>query len=215
MDHILTYHGLVGVSLGLLQPEYGPDFLPWANAREAIKGTLQRPPYYPENWDGFLDHIAKSKGKHEVFAVLKHIGSEEKPAYEYIGHMGVHNIKWPDGIGATGSILGGKNARGNGLGTEAKLLLLYHCFYVLGLRKVVSTVKAFNGNSLGHLLKCGYKICGRHTKHIFHEGDFVDEILLELHREDFEPIWRKYKETKKLPRLTATQRKRVKKETES
>jgi len=45
-----------------------------------------------------------------------------------------------------------------GIGTEAMLLLLYHAFMILGLRKVTATVKVFNAPSMGHSIKSGYKL---------------------------------------------------------
>ena len=215
MRHYIAYPGLAKISLGLLQENYGPEFLEWVNKRTDIHGTLQRPPYTLTHWSGWVKSLDGSRGKNEVFAVLEHVGTKKKPAYRHIGHMGVHHISWPDGCAETGSILGAPNVRGGGHGTEAKLLLLHHCFHVLGLRKLTSSVKAFNGNSLGHLIKCGYRICGRRTKQVFHEGAFVDEILLELHLEDFEPVWEKYQKTKKIPHLTDVQRALVKKEIDS
>ena len=59
---------------------------------------------------------------------------------------------------------------------------------------------------MGHLVKCGYTLCGRHKAEDFHEGTFVDEILLEVFRNEWEPVWQAYQTTGKLPRLTEEQR---------
>lgn len=210
--HIIVYKGIT-MSLALMQRMYGPEYLPWPNRRTAINGTLQRPPYYPEDFDEWIERLRKDKGVHEVFAVLAHEDKESGRGYRYLGHAGIHDVEWPSAHATTGSVLGADNAREKGYGTEAKLWMQYHAFKVLGLRKLLSEVKAFNAPSLGHLLKCGYKIVGRRKSHDFHEGAYVDVIVLECFREDWEPIWERYHASGTLPKLTALQRTRVTKET--
>lgn len=214
MEHVIAYEGKL-VSLGLMQKEYGPHFFEWANSREGIEGTLLRPPYTLNNWEEWLASLDKGKGSNEVFAILLHDEREGKRTYQYVGHTGLHNVRWPEGRGSTGSVIGDAAARQRGCGTEAKLHLLYHGFQVMGLRKIVSSVKAWNAQSLGHLVKSGYQVIGRHRRHVFHEGNLVDEILLEVFREDWEPIWGAYRETGGLPKLTDEQRAFIAKETSS
>ena len=206
MKHVIAYKGVCGTSLGLMQEAYASSFVPWINWRIGVEGTQQRPPMSFEMGRQWVRELDQKKGSSEVFAVLTQKG---KRAHRFVGQMGVANISWPNGVGSTGSIVGEPSARGRGVGTEAKLLLLYHAFNVLGLRKLTSHVKSFNGPSLGHLLKCGYKIVGCHRKQDFHEGAFVDEYLLEVFRGDWEPIWAVYQETKTLPTLSQSARERI------
>lgn len=212
VTHIISYSGVVKTVLGVLQLEYGSEFLPWPNKLIGIEGTLQRPPYTWGMWREFVEGLDKSKGKNEVFAVLALEAKGEERSYRYIGHTGLHGIDHQHKFATTGSILGplGQN---KGHGTEAKLLTQEHGYCTLGLRKLTSTVKAWNARSLAHLLKTGYRIVGRYKQHHFHDGAYVDEILLECFREDWEPIWERYKKTKELPTLTQKQRALVEKET--
>ncbi len=211
-DHFIIYEG-IRISLALIQKTYGSEYILWPNRRIDISGTLQRGPYWPEDFDEWVDRLRKDKGKNEAFAVLVHGGELSTRTYRYIGHMGIHSISWPSGYATTGSVLGGDDARGKGYGTEAKLWTQYHAFMVLGLRKLSSEVKAFNAGSLGHLLKCGYRIIGRRKAHDFHEGSFVDTIILECFREDWESIWNEYRSSEKLPKLSEAQRRLVRRET--
>jgi len=212
MKHVIAYEGKVSSCLGLLLEEYAPLFVPWANHRVDVEGTYMRAPYWPSNFVEWVRELGKSKGKNEVFAVLVRTGTGKKASYQYVGHMGIHNISWPQGSGTTGSIIGVRSAQGRGVGTEAKLLLLYHAFKVLGLRKVISNVKGFNAQSAGHLIKCGYQFVGRYRRHIPHGGTFVDDVLFEVFPEDWEPIWDAYQKTGTLPRLTSEQRELLQKE---
>lgn len=209
MKHIIAYVGQARTYLGVMQEAYVPLYAPIVNRRAGIEGTLQRAPYSVESGREWVRSLDKSKGKDEVFAILARIGRELR----YIGHTGIHHIDWSKGTGTTGSIIVSEQGRGKGYGTEAKLLLLYHCFNVLGLRKVHSTVKAWNAASLGHLLKAGYQIVGRRKREVFHEGTYVDEILLEIFRDEWEPVWKQYRKTDSLPSLTDDQRTLIRKET--
>ncbi len=215
MQHIIAYKGLVHVSLGIVQEEYGAEYLPWPNKRIGIEGTLQRPPYTPQNWQDWVRSHSTSKGKDEVFAVLEHTKTEGSEGCRYIGHTGIHGITWPDGRAKTGSVLGADHSQARGYGTEAKLLLQYHAIMVLGLRKLTSVVKGWNAQSLGHLIKCGYRICGRHKEQLFHDGKYVDEIILEVFRADWEPLWDIYQTANQLPKLTPDQKHLIATETKS
>lgn len=205
VKHVIAYEGKVGVALGVMQEAYVPLFLPWINWRIGIEGTLQRPPYSLAQGIEWVQSLNKTKGENEVFAILKRTGTK-KPTYEFVGHTGIHHVQWPNGRAGTGSLIGVKDARGKGYGTEAKLLLLYHAFMIMGLRKLTSDVKAFNAPSAGHLLKCGYQSVGRYRKHHLHEGGFMDDLLFDIFREEWEPIWEQYQKTGMLPKLSAEQR---------
>lgn len=208
MDHLIAYEGFVQTALAAMSESYVPLFAPHVNRRIGIDGTMQRPPYTIESGLAWVREM-KQDGKNEVFAILKRSPSGQ---YSYIGHTGIHKIRWPNAIGESGTMISVPEGRGCGCGTEAKLLLLYHAFTALGLRKMSSRVKAFNAASLGHLLKCGYKIVGRRKEEDYHFGSFVDEILVEVFQDDFWPIWEMYRSRSELPTLTLEQRETIGKE---
>lgn len=208
--HYPIHRGLVHVSLGAMRREYIPLFMQGANDPEVMRGVILQPPVTLEAELAWYDMMVQKSDV--IFAILLH---EQGNKYRYIGHTGLHGITWPNGFATTGTIIVEKACFGKGYGTEAKLLLLYEAFRNRGLRKICSHVKAFNGNSWGHLLASGYQQVGRRKSHHFRDGTFVDDIEFEVFREDWEPIWKKYQETKSLPRLTDEQRELLQKETGS
>jgi len=117
---------------------------------------------------------------------------------EHIGNMGLHRISWKDGTAVTGALIGEKKYWGKGYGTDAKMSLLNYAFNSLNLRKICSNVYAFNQRSVAYSLRCGYQIEGRLKKHIFKNGRFHDQVMLAVFKEDWLPLWRKYKKTGKL-----------------
>lgn len=209
---IIVYEG-INVSLGVLEKWHITHYLPYINRRLSIEGTMQRGPYTEDMGLEWLKSQQEKREKNEVFAVYRHDDSGEERQYVYIGNTSLHDINREHSYATSGSMLFSFDDQGKGLGTEAKLLLLYHAFRVLGLRKVNSDVKAFNAKSLGHLIKTGFKIIGRREKHHFHDGDFVDNILLEIFRDSWEKIWARYKADGTLPKLTKKEHKRIEKET--
>jgi len=206
MKHVIAYEGKSRTALALMQEQYVPLFLPWLNWRIGIEGTLQRPPHSLAQGIEWVRGKDKSKGTDEVFAILERTAAGKKKSYRYVGHTGIHGLAWPDGNAKTGSIIGARGARGKGIGTEAKLMLLYHAFMVMGVRKLTSEVKIFNARSAGHLMKCGYRYVGTYRQHHFHEGHHINEMIFEVFREDWEPIWHAYQKSGELPQLTDAQR---------
>jgi len=213
MTHFIAYRGHCGTALAAMRREYLSEIMKNANDLSVTAGVLLRPPVTEADEETWLERILKKSASEQVFAILHTDTTDAGSEYRYVGHTGIHQIIYPERHGNTGSLLFEKGLHGKGCGTEAKLLLLHHAFHVKGLRKLSSEVKAFNANSLGHLLKCGYRIIGRRKQHRFHEGRYADEILLEVFRADFESIWEKYQKAKQIPKLTDKQRALVQSET--
>ncbi|MBU6321775.1 MAG: GNAT family N-acetyltransferase [Patescibacteria group bacterium] len=214
MDHHIAYpREPRRVALAQMREEYVPEFVPGIVKRIGVEGTLQRPPYSLNMGREWVKSLDGQKGVHEVFAILVKDDALDG-GWRYVGHTGIHHITaTPGGYGTAGIMIFPSDGKGRGNGSEAMLLLLYHCFFVLGLRKVKARVKAFNAPSLGHLLKCGYRIIGPEREEDWHEGRYVDSLLLEVLRREWEPIWDAYQASGELPRLSGEQRALVARET--
>jgi RimJ/RimL family protein N-acetyltransferase len=206
-EHYIIYSGK-HVALAAMQRRYIQTLMPWINNPITTAGVLLTPPVTYQSELSWYDSIHKD-GSNAIFAIL--VREDPGNQWRYVGHTGLHHITWPDARASSGTLIGDRESLGKGYGTEAKLLLLYHAFYVEGLRKITSELKAFNGHSLGHLLKTGYKVVGISKSHHFHEGMYVDEIMVEIFKQEFDPIWKRYKENDELPSLSVQQKKFMKK----
>ena len=111
----------------------------------------------------------------------------------FIGIMDIHRINHLSRTATTGAMIGEKNYWSKGFGTDAKMILLNYAFNTLNLRKIGSRVFNFNNRSINYSKRCGYKEEGVLKKEHFIDGNYVDEILLAVFREDFLPLWEKYK----------------------
>ena len=207
-NHYIVYISPNGlVALAAMQRPYIDLVTPWLNDPEVTGGILLSPPVTLESEIAWYEGLGKENNI--IFAILARKDTSEQ--FEYAGHTGLHRVTWPDARASTGTFIGKSEARGRGVGKEAKMLLLNHAFRVVGLRKVNSEVKAFNLASVGHLVACGYGVVGCRKEQHFHNGGFVNEILLEVHRRDFEPLWEQYQQTKEICKLTDEQKAKIQK----
>lgn len=159
--------------------------LRWINDPEIRQYLLAFLPITEKQEEEWFDNLGKSSSD-IVFAI------ETIEGGNFIGTMSLNRISSKDGTAVTGALIGEKEYRGQGFGTDAKMTLLDYAFNTLNLRKVCSSVKAFNGRSLRYNLKCGYREEGRRVKQFFVDGEYHDEILLAVFRENWLPLWEVY-----------------------
>ncbi len=164
-----------------------PALTRWINnpeIREFLYAFLPQTEKQEEEW---FDKLG-SDDKNIVLAI-------ETKGGILIGSMGIHRISWKDRVCTTGALIGEKEYLNKGYGTDAKMFLLEYIFNTLNLRKVCSSVIAFNERSLQYSLHCGYVREGLRRQHIFKKGQYWDLIELGLFKEEWLPIWERYKET--------------------
>lgn len=139
-----------------------------------------------EDEEEWFERQRKNRDESLVFAIVLKEGNQ------LIGSMGFHRIDHLNGTAMTGSAIGKKECWGKGYGTEAKMLLLEYAFNTLNLRKVCSAAYAPNERSIGCLKRCGYKEEGRLRAQHFINGEYVDDVLLAVFRNEWLPLWAKY-----------------------
>lgn len=154
-----------------------PLFVRWMNdpeIRQFIKRDMPLSEMEEEEWFG-----KHTKDKNNVFLVICLTSGR------IIGTMGIHRINWKDRTATTGAVIGEKDCWDRGYGQEAKMALLEYAFNTLNLRKICSTVFAFNTRSIAYSKKCGYKVEGVLKAHNFVGGEYVDRVHLAVFREDW------------------------------
>ncbi|MCI0330170.1 MAG: GNAT family N-acetyltransferase [candidate division Zixibacteria bacterium] len=164
--------------------------LRWINDPEVNQYLLVHFPVTEKKEEEWFDKVANNPK--EVILGIETLDGK------LIGTMALHNINGKDRTAATGALIGEKKYWGKGYGTDAKMTLLDYAFNTLNLRKINSSVYAFNKRSLKYNLKCGYKIEGVRKKQIFRNGKYNDEIIIAVFKEDWLPFWKKYRKTGKV-----------------
>lgn len=105
---------------------------------------------------------------------------------ELIGTVGLHDIDHINRRATLGIMIGDKNYRGNGYGTEAIQLILDYGFNYLNLNNIKLDLMEFNERALACYKKCGFKEYGRRRKCNFINGKYYDTIEMDILREEFE-----------------------------
>lgn len=157
----------------------------WINDPEVNQFILAQGPVTESTEREYLERVGKDP-HNIIFAI------ETLDTHRFIGTMGIHKINYISRFATSGSLIGEKDCWGKGYGTDAKMLVLYHAFNVLNLRKINSEVIGYNDRSANCLKKCGYFEEGRREKVHFRNGTYWDQILFGLFREQFEPLWKKF-----------------------
>lgn len=167
-----------------LEEEHAPYLQTWINDPEVRRCLMNSVPLSLAEEKEFIERRRADKNN----IVLGIVADDNT----FIGTMGLHRIRRIDDVAATGSMIGEKDYWSQGYGTDAKMTLLHYAFYTLNLRKVNSSVLAFNGRSKRCLEKCGYREEGVKKKEVFRDGEYHDEIMMAVFRENFDHAWNEY-----------------------
>lgn len=121
-----------------------------------------------------------ASGREITFAVCR-IGDDG-----CVGTVTLRHIDPVHRTAETGSGMLAAADRGQGLGTEAKHLLLRFAFETLGLHAISSSVFSGNIRSIAALRKQGYRPAGRLTADVHRGGQFRDTLMFDLLRHEWE-----------------------------
>lgn len=83
-------------------------------------------------------------------------------------------------------MIGDKCNRGKGLGTFAVTSVVEHAFYNLNLRRIQLEVLDYNSTARALYRKIGFQEEGIKRKAVYKNGDYVDELIMALLREDYQ-----------------------------
>jgi ribosomal-protein-alanine N-acetyltransferase len=102
-----------------------------------------------------------------------------------VGTTGIREIDWKNGFGTTGTMIGDSSLWGKGIGREVMRLRARYAFMQLPLRKLKSSY--FDGNVASGRAQAaaGYREVGRYRADRYVDGQWVDEVVTELLRDDW------------------------------
>jgi RimJ/RimL family protein N-acetyltransferase len=104
---------------------------------------------------------------------------------KYIGGCGINNIDWKNSVAVVGILIGDKNYWGQGYGTDAMKVLIKFIFNQMNIHKIKLHVYSFNTRAIKCYEKCGFKTEGILRKEIFRDGEYYDEHIMSILREEF------------------------------
>ena len=120
-----------------------------------------------------------AEDRNQILLVIKYEG---RP----VGTTGIQAIDWANQRGTTGTLIGDKTVWGKGIAGEVMRLRADYAFTQLPLRKLNSAYLEGNEASRRAQHGAGYREVGRLHQENFRDGRWLDTILTELLREDWE-----------------------------
>ena len=102
----------------------------------------------------------------------------ETLAGEFLGRCGFIHVDWKNRLGEIAILIGKKDARGKGYGTDAVKTLCDFGFRELNLHKIKVSVFDFNAAALRCYEKSGFTREGLCKSEIFREGRYHDVVVM-------------------------------------
>jgi RimJ/RimL family protein N-acetyltransferase len=107
---------------------------------------------------------------------------------ETVGMTGLWDIDWHNRDALTAVKLDPRFS-GRGLGRDTVMTVNAWAFYVVGLRRLHSTILDFNGPSMGaYVGRSGWVVEGRERGSVFRRGEWVDQYQVACLRPDFDAL---------------------------
>ena len=111
-----------------------------------------------------------------------------KETHDLIGCIFLNDLDFHNRTGHVPIFIGEKKFWGKGYATDARVLMLKYAFFDRGLNRIWARVLEDNPGALKMLEKTGYKIEGKLRQANFNNGQYLDEYLLAVLRQDFEKV---------------------------
>lgn len=104
---------------------------------------------------------------------------------KYIGGCGTNKVDWKNSTAVVGIFIGNKDYWGKGYGTDAMKVLIKFIFEQMNLNKIKLDVYSFNERAIKSYKKCGFKVDGVLRQEIFRDGEYHDEYVMSILKEEY------------------------------
>lgn len=153
----------------------------WRTDEEVIRSLVGRKHFvsldYEKKW---VSDVIFSPGNNIKLAVCM------KDTDQHIGNAYLDNIDSFNQNALFSLMIGEKDFWGKGLGTELTMLMLYHAFYSINLKRVQSYQLRDNIGSIQVHNKCGFQQEGILRNAVFKNGNLVDLNVMGILKEEFD-----------------------------
>ncbi|GAU77128.1 GNAT family N-acetyltransferase [Fusibacter sp. 3D3] len=136
---------------------------------------------YPMNRDNETDWYESQRKRSDAYNFA--ICNVEDDLY--IGGCGINSIDWNNRSCNIGIFIGDDKFKGKGFGTEAMALLLSFIFNQISVDRVELRVFSFNERAVKSYIKNEFVQEGRLRKAIYRNGQFYDEIIMSILRDEY------------------------------
>jgi RimJ/RimL family protein N-acetyltransferase len=166
------------VALGPLSRDLIPLLTRWSNDLATRRNIGAPLPQTLEQWTARFERDAL--GEEGVdFAVYN------RATWQLIGTVSLFHIDYRNGSADFGILIGERDARGKGYGTEATRLTLDYAFTALGLHNVGLTVAEWNVAGQRAYARAGFKEFGRRRACRWMGGRWWDDVHMDAIAAEF------------------------------
>lgn len=152
----------------------------WFNDPETTRYMQQG--YFPNNiakqLDYYRDHLLHAPNKIQL-------GILPTGAKQIVGVISLSNIDFINRMAEFGIVIGEKEYRAKGFGSEAARLMLAHGFGKLSLNKIWLGVHAGHKQAIRSYEKTGFKVEGILREEILLDGVFHDRVMMSILAREF------------------------------
>jgi RimJ/RimL family protein N-acetyltransferase len=174
------YKKLIGKNI-YLSPFSDEDYIlftEWINDYETARDLNQFSNVFSlEDEKDFVENTKKSN------KIYLSIVKEEND--ELIGNISLANIDNIHKTATLGIMIGKKDERGKGYGTEAITLMLDYAFNYLNLNNIMLEALCTNIKAVKCYEKCGFKKMGIRRESSYINGKYRDNIFMQILKKDF------------------------------
>lgn len=123
--------------------------------------------------------LEKATGEKYNFAI---VNKENDTLLGNISLMKIHEVNRTAELGI---FIGDENYLSRGYGSEAIMLLLDYAFKYVNLNNIMLKVFDYNKRAIRAYEKCGFKTFGVWKKSHYFDGEYSDEIFMNVLKDDF------------------------------
>lgn len=176
---------LIGERLYLRALQKGdlPHVRTWSNDPEVRRLTGEVTPMSEEAAESFYERLQKDESRIWFAIVLKEND-------RIVGECGLLRMFHPWRTTDLTMILGERDVRGQGYGTEAIRLLMDYAFGYLGFHRISIGVVGFNERALQFYESVGFRREGIQRDGYYYDHAFSDFVMLSILEEEFRALHR-------------------------
>jgi RimJ/RimL family protein N-acetyltransferase len=167
------------VALGPLRRELLPLYQRWINDFAALR-TLGALPPRPTTLEQEADWLDAEQERGSIRFTIY-----ERTTWNPIGNTALHAIDHRNRTAVFGILIGEREARGRGFGTETARLMLDYAFTAIGLHSVMLTCAEFNEAGRRAYEKAGFREFGRRRQCRWLNGRLWDDIYMDCLATEF------------------------------
>ena len=158
-----------------------PIFVKWINDPEVRFGLSMFLPMSLAMEEKWFENMIKQPQEEQPMTIETKKGDK----WVTIGNIGIFDIKKIARSAEVGIMIGEKDYWNQGYGTEVMKLLLKHCFETLNLNRVFLRVYSFNSRAIRCYEKVGFIHEGSLRQAVYRNGQYADEHMMSVLREEW------------------------------